>query len=536
MGFVQALRNSVVPGLGSGDKEPTDYEEGAMNQFTKDPNKIKDFYPNVPAGRPGREQLEWVAQTSNSPEFQKALSSSLAALDKSNNDFEERVYINLPGMIHTAVNAASAAEFGAENFDDPGLAPLITEDEEDIAEDSVYRGKVAKIMADMKSGLLTQGEAHQSIMDMTKKHWKDLDDSRGATNAIVMREEREIAEAQGTAKLQTDRPQGAPSPSDDFIEKLSFPDFPTAMNTDDRWFWGANNLGSLDLAGIEGEGYLVWQGPGDRPLTEWAERSYEKQKAFENLPGGSFLEDLVRGIRSAKEWEEGAKQTGKWIDGKTVEYFIRHQSVHDADFGVLDEDFDKWIRMQFAKELRPAKSIPLVGELLDDALSTEVGDTNTAMRLLNRGSGLEFVGSYGNYLEYVTLTDRGWALNPEKYDNNFALFRPSEEVSSKELKELGVAGDSHDARWRSYTDQRVALGTASTFVIDTDKNQKIRGDIHEIVRGKPVLERHWATSQKIYNAFYGPYNHRDRNHRRKMSHVWLTLADQEQKRTDGGED
>jgi hypothetical protein len=142
------------------------------------------------------------------------------------------------------------------------------------------------------------------------------------------------------------------------------------------------------------------------------------------------------------------------------------------------------------------------------------------------------VNSYCQYLKTAVPTQQGWMTLPESIPN-FSVIGLPDTIPIEELREVypdtaAVGDDGVELRYR---EDRLEIGDPVKWVVDEGREQKIRGDIQDIVSGRPAAERHWAACQRVFEVTYNrPYLHKERQDRKNISHIWRYLSEQETKR------
>jgi len=236
---------------------------------------------------------------------------------------------------------------------------------------------------------------------------------------------------------------------------------------------------------------------------------------FEDLPVAKQAEDFVRNLPSEEDLQKQVERTAAWIDGKWMEYASTQQSPHSETYGFMDDKFYEWLGNEFDKGAMPP------GLRGDFKYRKKWG-----------GGADKFVNSYAQYLKTVVPTQRGWTLKPGTVPN-FSVLGMPETVDIAELREVypdtAKTGDS--AVEQRYRAERVEIGDFALWVTDEGRDQKIKGDIEDLVRGRPYMERHWAAAQRVFELTYDrPYIHEERQDRKNIGHIWRYLSDQESTR------
>ena len=513
-----------------GKTEPmTPAQEEQKAFLEKDPVAVFTQVGNVPLGKSPDEVSQWLTDSGfNNTDFRVAWSSAIATEDSTRRGNSETINRTLLASVQKVARGEFSATFGdVGKFQDPSFAPIPTELEREVANDPVTREKVQVILDQYKRGEIQLDEVTISIESNLKKQWDATMNNRGNLEEVRQRQEREISDAMAATNAQrlayTD--EDVDTPRQQWVEEGAWtenmaPKDPIVGNA--SWWTKGFGHGRGGRAGVNDFFFEMsnqaWVGPRGATKEEWAADVRKRMALFEDLPVAREIEAFVRDMPNEKDLQKQVEDTASWIDGKWMEYFSTVQSPHSETYGFMDEDFYDY----------------LADEYVDGINFMPLGmfDASTRAGILKNGSGEDFVNSYGQYLKTAVPTQQGWMTLPESIPN-FSVIGLPDTIPIEELREVypdtaAVGDDGVELRYR---EDRLEIGDPVKWVVDEGREQKIRGDIQDIVSGRPAAERHWAACQRVFEVTYNrPYLHKERQDRKNISHIWRYLSEQETKR------
>lgn len=507
----------------------TQAQEEQKILLSKNPIAVFTQVGNVPLATSPDIIGQWLTdQGITNTELRVEWTSAIATEDKVREGYREQVSRNLLSSVQKVARGEFSATFGdIGKFQDPAFAPVPTDLEREVANDPATRTAADEILDRYIRGEIQLDEVTIQIESDLKRRWDATMNSRGSMEAVRQRQERETSDAMAATQIQRRAyaDDDEETPRQQWVEEGAWmenmaPKDPIVGNA--SWWTKGFGHGRGGRAGVNDFFFEMsnkaWIGPNGASKEEWAAEMRKRMALFEDLPVAKEIEAFVRDMPNEKDLQKQVEDTAAWIDGKWMEYFSTVQSPHSETYGFMDKAFFDYLEEEYAEGI--------------NVIPFGLGDESTRKGFTKHGSGEDFVNSYGPYLQTAVPTQQGWMTLPESIPNFSVLGLPPT-IDITELREVypetAKVGDAGvETRYR---EDRLEIANETEWLVDEGREQKIKGNIQDLVSGRPALERHWAAAQRIFEVTYNrPYVHKDRQDRKNIGHIWRYLSDQETKR------
>jgi len=479
----------------------------------------------------------WARGLTDNPELQGAMVQGTLSATKVFRDQASKISGNWDRIIDSTVKTGYATSM-ADLDPNAGPLPEVTQEVDRLRNDAVLLKDRDSILEALRFGDTTPEDAYAELTDMVREAYARDADTLATLNKVTDAEVKASADIRASAKEAVDKPRDVLVGDGDkvvFRKPDSFLDF----SNDDPVM---KMVDAMSPNQSESVTTWLWKGPMDKSLGEFSKTAHDQMMAFENVPGLAQVERYLAGVPKATGDSTGgimarAIRTAEFIDAEVAQHILE-SNPHDSDFMSLGDDFYDDIEIEFAREAMRTRGVIASGIAGTAEFVLGKDKATLAMRkeLANHGTSREFVSSYYGLSKLLRPDADGNAvvLTGPGGIPNWSVISMPKEIDEEELLSPDLFGPdvSPIIAKGAYMQQRKQLEDSSNWLLFTGDPdvQRVVDDIGNRVAGRVLLERHWATTQRVYEKFYGPYNHADEGARTVISNIWQHLAESETSR------